>query len=139
METVRYSFINISMKLSLFIKNHFHQKPLSSKTTFIKNRFHQKPLSSETTFIRNHIHQKPHSSETTFIRNHIHQKPHSSETTFGWTMAALVPARRLHLGRCVLMSKGSGYQCCQGSDAKWHASLPRETLCRILYDALGRH
>ena len=33
------------MKLSLFIKNHFHQKPLSSKTTFIR-----KPLSSKTNF-----------------------------------------------------------------------------------------
>ena len=25
-------------------QNHFHQKPLSSKTTFIKNQFHQKPI-----------------------------------------------------------------------------------------------
>ena len=64
----------------LFIKNHFHQKPLSSKTTFIKNHFHQKPLSSKTTFIKttfikNHFHQKPLSSKTTFIKNHFHQKP----------------------------------------------------------------
>ena len=49
------------MKLSLFIKNHFHQKPLSSKTTFIKIHFHPKPLSSE-----NHFHQNPVSSKTNF-------------------------------------------------------------------------
>ena len=47
---VRYNFIKISMKLSLFVKNHFHQKPLSSNTTFIQNHFHQKPLSSKTIF-----------------------------------------------------------------------------------------
>ena len=64
---VRYSFIKIGMKLSLLI-NHFHQKPLSSKTIFIKNHFHQKPLSSKTTFIKNHFRQKPLSSETIFIR-----------------------------------------------------------------------
>ena len=70
--TVRYSFIKIGMKLSLFIKNHFHQKPLSSsKTTFIQN-----PLSSKNIFIKNH-HQKPLSSKTTFIQN-----PLSSKTIF---------------------------------------------------------
>ena len=46
-DTVRYGFIIIRMKVvnfikKIFIKNHFHQKPLSSKTTFIKNHFHQK-------------------------------------------------------------------------------------------------
>ena len=41
-----------------FHKNHFHEKPLSSKITFIKIHFHPKPLSSE-----NHFHQ-----ETTFIK-----------------------------------------------------------------------
>ena len=55
-----------------FIKNHFHQKPLSSKTNFIK-----KPLSS-----KNHFHQKPVSSKTTSIKNQFHQKPFSSETIF---------------------------------------------------------
>ena len=40
-EGVRYTFIKIWMKLSLFIKNHIHQKPHSSKNTFIKN-FHPK-------------------------------------------------------------------------------------------------
>ena len=56
------------------IKIYFHQKPLSSKTsfikktTFIKNQFHQRPLSSKTTFIKNQFHQKPFSSETIFIR-----------------------------------------------------------------------
>ena len=38
--TVTFTFIQIGMKLSLFIpkifiQNHFHPKPLSSKTTFI--------------------------------------------------------------------------------------------------------
>ena len=89
------------MKVVNFIKNHFHQKPISSKTTFIKNHFHQKiknhfhqktifiknhfhqkPFSSKTSFIRNHFHQKPLSSKTTFIKNHFHQKPFSSETIF---------------------------------------------------------
>ena len=46
-QAVRYGFIKIRMKVvnfirKIFIKNHFHQKPLSSKTTFIKNHFHQK-------------------------------------------------------------------------------------------------
>ena len=97
MEMVRYGFIKIRMKVvnfikKIFIKNHFHQKPLSSKTTFIKNHFHQNhfdqnhfdqnPLSSRTTFIKNHFHQKPLSSKTTFIKNHFHQKPFSSKTTF---------------------------------------------------------
>ena len=77
-----YGFIKIRMKVVHFIKNHFHQKPLSSKTTFIKNHFHQKPLSSKTTFIKNHFHQKPLSSESTSIKNHFHQKPLSSKTTF---------------------------------------------------------
>ena len=72
---VRYGFIKIRMKVVNFIKNHFHQKPLSSRTTFIKNHFHQEPLSSKTTFIKNHFHQKPLSSRTTFIKNHFHQKP----------------------------------------------------------------
>ena len=54
-----------------FIKNHFHQKPISSKThfhqktTFIKKQFHQRPLSSKTTSIKNQLHQRPFSSETT--------------------------------------------------------------------------
>ena len=82
MAVVRYGFIKIMMNVVNFIKNHFHQKPLSSKTTFIKNHFHQKPLSSKTTFIKNHFHQKPLSSKTTFIKNHFHQKPLSSKTTF---------------------------------------------------------
>ena len=61
---VRYGFIKIRMKVvnlikKIFIKNHFHQKPLSSKTTLIKNHSHQK-----TTFIK-----KPLSS-----KNHFHQK-----------------------------------------------------------------
>ena len=56
---------------STFIKNHFHQKTLSSKTNFIK-----KPISS-----KNHFHQKPLSSKTTFIKYQFHQKPISSETT----------------------------------------------------------
>ena len=56
------------IKMPLSSKCHFHQKPLSSKTTFIKNHFHQKPFSSETTFIKNHFHQKPISSKTNFIR-----------------------------------------------------------------------
>ena len=78
---VRNSFIKIGMKLSLFIKNHFHHKPLSSKTTFIKNHFHQKRLFSNTVFIRsnfhpNHFHpnnfrQNPISSKTIFIKKNI--------------------------------------------------------------------
>ena len=95
--TVRCGFIKIRMKVvnfikKIFIKNHFHQKPLSSETTFIKNHFHQNhfhqnhfdqnPLSSRTIFIKNHFHQKPLSSKTTFIKNHFHQKPFSSKTTF---------------------------------------------------------
>ena len=92
-----YGFIKIRMKVvhfikkfsskTTFIKNHFHQKPLSSKTissktTFIKNHFHQKPLSSKTTFIKNHFHQNPLPSKTTFIKNHFHQKPLSSKNHF---------------------------------------------------------
>ena len=53
------------MKLSLSIKK------LSSKNTFIKNHFHQKPLSSKTTFI-----------QTTFIKIHFHPKRLSSENHF---------------------------------------------------------
>ena len=89
---VRYGFIMIRVKVDNFIKNHFHQKPLSSKTTFIKNHFHQKPHSSKTTFIKNnfhqnhfhqnHFHQNPISSKTTFIKNDFHQKPLSSKNTF---------------------------------------------------------
>ena len=100
---VRHGFIKIRMKVvnfikKNFIKNHFHQKPLSPKKIFIKNHFHQKPLSSKnhfhqnplsskSTFIKNHFHQEPFSSKTTFIRttfikNHFHQKPFSSKTTF---------------------------------------------------------
>ena len=89
---VRYGFIKIRMKVVIFIKNHFHQKPLSSKTTFIKTtfirttlikiHFHQNPFSSKTIFIKNHFHQKPLSSRTIFIKNHFHQKPLSSKTTF---------------------------------------------------------
>ena len=77
---VKYKFIKTTFikkkfsSKSTFIKNHFHQKPissknpLSSKTNFIKNQFHQRPISSETTFIKNHFHQKPISSKTNFIR-----------------------------------------------------------------------
>ena len=77
---VRYGFIKIRMKVVTFIKNHFHQKPLS-KTTFIKNHFHQKPLSSKSTFIKIHFHQNPLSSKSTFIKIHFHQNPLSSKTT----------------------------------------------------------
>ena len=61
--------IHVAREIS-FIKNHFHQKPLSSKTTFIK-----KPLSSKTSFIKDHFHQKPISSEP------FSSEPFSSETT----------------------------------------------------------
>ena len=75
---VRYGFIKIRMKVvnfikNIFIKNHFHQKPLSSKTTFIRTTF------IRTTFIKNHFHQKPFSSKTIFIKNHFHKKPLSSK------------------------------------------------------------
>ena len=53
------------MKLSLFIKKNFHQKPLSSKTTFI-----------QTTFIQNHFHQT-----TTFIKKPLSSKNHSHQKT----------------------------------------------------------
>ena len=42
-ELVRYGFIKIRMKVVNFIKNHFHQKPFSSKSTFDQAyHFHQK-------------------------------------------------------------------------------------------------
>ena len=81
MSGVRYTFIQIGVKLALFIP-----KELSSKTTFIPQQFHPKPVSSKTTFIpkplspQNHFHPK-----TTFIpkplspQNHFHRKPFSSK------------------------------------------------------------
>ena len=83
---VRYGFIKIRMKVvnfikNIFIKNHFHQKPLSSKTTFIKNNFHQNHF-HQTTLIKIQFHQKPFSSKTIFIKNHFHQKQLSSRTIF---------------------------------------------------------
>ena len=48
----------VTMVKYKFIKNHFHQNPLSSKNhfhqnaTFIKNQFHQKPISSKTLPVR---------------------------------------------------------------------------------------
>ena len=63
---VRYSFIKIGMKLSLFIPKIFIQNHFHPKTTFIQNHFHPK-----TTFIQNHFHPK-----ATFI-----PKPLSSKMT----------------------------------------------------------
>ena len=59
---------SISSKTT-FIKNHFHQKPLSSKP------LSSEPLGSKTTFIKNHFHQKPLSPKTTFIKNPKPQRP----------------------------------------------------------------
>ena len=76
---VRYSFIKIGMKLSLFIpkplssQNHVHQKPLHHKP------FSYKPFSFKSNFTQNHFHQNPISSN--FIQNHFHEKPHSSTIT----------------------------------------------------------
>ena len=65
LQRVRHEFIKIRMKMDnfikkMFIKNHFHQNPLSPKTTFIKNHFHQ------NYFHQIHFHQNP------FIKNHFH-------------------------------------------------------------------
>ena len=59
---VRYTFIQIEMKLSLFIPKMFTQNHFHPKTTFIQNHFHPK-----STFIPNHFHPKPLSSKTIFI------------------------------------------------------------------------
>ena len=70
---VRYSFIKIVMKLSLFIS-----KPLSSKTTFIPNHFHPKRDNFiKNSFIPKQFHPKPLSSQY-----HFHPKPLSSQCHF---------------------------------------------------------
>ena len=56
------------------LQNHFHQNPVSSKTSFIKNQFYQKTVSFKTVSSKsNFIHVD------TFIKNHFHQKPFSPQ------------------------------------------------------------
>ena len=123
-------------------QNHFHQNPLSSKSTFIKNHFHQKPLSSKTTFIKNHFHQKtnfikkplsskchfhqkPLSSKTTFIKNHFHQKPFSSKTNF----TRALPVRGTHHP-----SKNNVVRVCvKASRAEGPRRLHTNTACAHLW------
>ena len=107
-----------------FIKIHFHQKPLSSKTTFIKNHFHQK-----TTFIKNQFHQRPISSETTFIKNHFHQKPISSKTNF----IRALPVRGTHHP-----SKNNIVRVCvKASRAEGPRRLHTNTACAHLWTLSG--
>ena len=56
-------------EVSLGREDHFHQKPLSSKTTFIKKPPHQKTTSIKKPPSSKKFHQNPHSSETTLFRS----------------------------------------------------------------------
>ena len=97
----RCTFIQIGMKLSLFIQKN------SSKTTFIpKNTFIQ------TTFIQVHFHHKPLSSKTTFIQNDFpFTKPNHNPTNL----------RRCELR--ILFSKLRGIGVVYGSENSADLSL----------------